>query len=213
MAFETDLGLSIIGKEHKKASIPIHLIKEIIDGIPFYYRGFRAVLNETKTKADIMADSGLQGYIKTFFILLLAKQLDLSKYHFFAGETGAHLDKSNNLSLDISIFDKSILSPDKITTRYLNVPPKIVIEIDVNVEVVTPNENIFDTFILRKIKKLHKFGTEKIIWVFSKSKTIIISTADKKWDVIDWDETVEILDGIQFNLAQYLKEQGVNVGE
>lgn len=176
----------------------------------FYYKGFREVLNKTKTKADIRADSGLQGFIKTFFVILLSQKLDLSKYHFFVGETGAHIDRRSNLSLDLSIFDLAILIPDKITTKYIDVPPKIVIEVDVNVELEESGTNILDEFLLRKVKKLHKFGTEKIIWVFSKNKTIIVSTSDQKWDVVDWDKEIEIMDGISFNLAQYLTAKGIN---
>lgn len=77
----------------KKQLIPNYLIKETIDGIPFYYRGFRDVLNKTKTKVDIVADSGLQGFIKIFFVLLFSQKLDLSKYQFIVGETGVHLDR------------------------------------------------------------------------------------------------------------------------
>jgi len=210
MAFETNIGLTTIGGETEKQPIPEYLIKETIDGIPFYYKGFRDVLNKTKTKVDIMADSGLQGFIKTFFTLLFAKFLDLDKYQFFVGETGAHIDRRSNLSLDISIFENSLLTPDKITNKYIDVNPKIVIEIDVNVELADPNVNPFDEFVLRKVKKLHKFGVEKIIWIFSKSKTIIVSTADQKWDVVDWDKEIEIMKGISFNIAQYLKEKGIN---
>ena len=210
MAFETNIGLTTFSGEMEKRPVPKYLIKETIDGIPFYYKGFRDVINETKTKVDIMADSGLQGFIKTFFVILLSQKLDFSKYHFFVGETGTHIDRSNNLSLDLSIFDLTILTPDKITTQYIDVPPKVVIEVDVNVEVPEVNTNIFDQFLLRKVKKLHKFGTEKIIWVFSKSKTIIVSTANQKWDVVDWNNEIEIIEGIKFNLAKYLEEQGIN---
>ncbi len=210
MTFETNTGVTPSSEKTEKKSIPDYLIKETIDGIPFYYRGFREVLNKTKTKADIMADSGLQGYIKTFFTLLFAKFLDLEKYHFFVGETGAHLDRRSNLSLDLCIYDLAILTPDKITSKYLDIPPKIVIEIDVNVELENPKAHIFDEFLLRKVKKLHKFGTEKIIWIFTKSNTIIVSTDDQKWDVVDWDSEIEIMEGLTFNLAQYLAQKGIN---
>ena len=99
----------------------------------------------------------------------------------------------------------------KVTTKYIDVPPKIVIEIDVNVELENPNANTFDEFVIRKVKKLHKFGTEKIIWIFSKSKTIIIATPDGNWNVIDWDKEVEIMDGIHFNLAKYLADEGIDI--
>lgn len=31
------------------SEIPVALVRETIDGIPFYYAGFRSVLNKTKT--------------------------------------------------------------------------------------------------------------------------------------------------------------------
>ena len=50
-------------------NIPSYLIRETIDGIPFYYKDFREVLNKTKTKAEIMADSGLQAVSYTHLTL------------------------------------------------------------------------------------------------------------------------------------------------
>lgn len=204
---------SVTTEQLEKEVIPSYLIKETIDGIPFYYKGFRQVLNKTETKSGIMADSGLQALIKSLIMGILFKNIDLSKYHIFVGETGTHVDHRSNLALDISIFDKAILTPDKITTKYIPVPPKIVIEVDVNVELANPHANIFDEFLLRKVKKLHKFGTEKIIWIFSKSKTIIVATADNKWDVIDWDNEIELMDGITFNVVQHLQKMGIKIEE
>jgi len=40
-------------------NIPPSLIKETIDGIPFYYAGYRSVLNKTRKLEEIMPDSGL----------------------------------------------------------------------------------------------------------------------------------------------------------
>lgn len=36
------------GKTAKRA-IPAYLVREVIDGIPFYYRGYRQAMNKTKT--------------------------------------------------------------------------------------------------------------------------------------------------------------------
>ena len=102
------------------------------------------------------------------------------------------------------------MTPDKITTKYIDVSPKIVIEVDVNVELEESNANTFE-FVLRKVKKLHEFGVEKLIWIFSKSETVIIATPDHKWEVINWDNEIEIIDGITFNVAAYLKEKGIKV--
>jgi len=83
MSFETQVTAPLVKGDARQRVILKSLIKETIDGIPFYYKGNREVLNKIETKTDIMADSGLQGYIKTFLDLLLGKHLDLSKYHVF----------------------------------------------------------------------------------------------------------------------------------
>ena len=194
----------------EETTIPTYLIKEMINGIPFYYKGFRHVLNQTKTKTDIMGDSGLQAFIKKYIFTLLVQHLDASKYDCFMGEMGAHLDHQSNLSLDLTVFDRSVLTADKITTKYVDVPPKIVVEVDVNIELSNPNAHTFDEFVLRKVRKLHQFGTEKVIWIFSKSQTIIVATSDNKWNVLGWDKEIELLEGIQFNIAQHLEERGIN---
>lgn len=187
------------------------LVKETIDDIPFYYAGFRDVLNKTKTFEEIMADSGLQTDIKAYIFGLLLRFLDHTKYKVYMGEVGSHLNHRSNMGLDVVVYEKSILTPDKITSRYIDVVPKIVVEIDVRVEARDEdNVHIFEDFVLRKVRNLHKFGTEKIIWIFTKSKTVIVATADQKWDVLDWDVEVEILDGVSFNIASYLQSEGIN---
>ena len=194
-----------------KGKIPEYLVKETIDGIPFYYAGFRSVLNKTKTKTDIMADSGLQTVIKNYLLMLFFRHLDMSKYWTFSGEIGNHLNHRNNLALDVVVFEKNVLTPDKINLKYVEVVPKIVIEVDVRVELENQEANIFDEFVLRKVRKLHQFGTEKIIWIFTKSKTIIVATPDNNWKIFDLDQDVEVLDGVTFNLAHYLEEEGISM--
>ena len=44
--------------------IPTHLVREAFGGISFYYPDYRAVMNQTKTLEDIMADSTLQWILK-----------------------------------------------------------------------------------------------------------------------------------------------------
>jgi len=195
----------------EKREIPEYLVRETIDGIPFYYAGFEAVLNKQKTKTDIMADSGLQSEIKAFLMLLLGQKLDLQQFKVYIGEVGSHVDHRSNLALDIAIFERRYLTAKKINLKYIDVAPKIVIEVDVRVELAEDKEQVFDSFVLRKVRKLHEFGTEKIIWIFTKSKTIIVATPGNSWGVFDLNDDVEIMDGIRFNLGNYLKNEGVEL--
>lgn len=193
----------------RKRKIPASLVKETIDGIPFYYAGFRSVLNKTKQLEDIMADSGLQGFIKSALMHLLFKTLDLKRYHIMVGEIGGHLDHRSNMAFDLTIFEKTRLPNHKINTKYIDVAPNVVIEIDVNVEVDDRQANLFEEFVLRKVKKLHAFGTEKVIWIFTKSKMIVVARPGGEWQVLDWDCEIELIDGIKFNLAGHLGEEGI----
>lgn len=160
-----------------------------------------------------MADSGLQGYIKSFLIGLLLSKLDPKIFIVMTGEIGNHLDHRNNLALDLAIYDRQLLTAKKINTQYVDVVPKIVIEVDVRVELEDRKADAFDEFVLRKVRKLHEFGTEKIIWIFTKSKTIIVATPGNSWGVFDIKDDVEVMDGISFNLGKYLESEGIGLGD
>lgn len=195
-------------KTHR--NIPAALVREVVEGIPFYYPGYRAILHKTKKIEDIMGDSGLQSLLKNTIGDFLKLQIDRKKYYVFAGETGSHLNHRNNFGLDIVIYDRQVLTPDKITAKYIDVPPKIVLEIDVNVEMPDANGNLFEQYIVPKIQQLFAFGAEKIIWVFTKTKTIILATAAEQWSFPKWDSDLEVMPGVTLNVARLIAEEGIN---
>jgi hypothetical protein len=194
----------------RKRKVPDYLVKDLIDGVPYYYPGYKQVLSKKKTREEIMGWSGLQGFIVQYFTFYILNQLNLKKYLIYPGETGNHLGYRNNLSLDIAIFERIILTPDKVTVKYLDVPAYCVIEIDVQAEwdESTPMSEI--EFIGLKTQKLFDFGTQKLIWILSKSKKVIVAENGKHWEIIDWNEDIELMDGIHFNVGQYLASEGVN---
>jgi len=190
--------------------IPAYLIKETIEGVPFYYRGYRQVLSKKKSLTEIMGWSGLQGIIVSYFTYYILNQLDQKKYRVIPGETGNHLSLRNNLSLDLSIFERSVLTPEKITTKYIDVPAYCVIEIDVQAE--WEDQNLTDVeFIGIKTNKLFEFGTRKIVWVLSRSKKVIIAEPNRRWEIIDWNEDIDLIEGITFNIGHYLQQEGINL--
>ena len=193
----------------KKRKIPAWLVKETIDGKPFYYAGYRSVLNKRKTLDDIIPDSSLQNVIKIYLVLLMGQKLNLSKYWIFSGEVGLHIETSKNLALDFALVETSVCPPSKISNKHLDAPPKVVVEIDVNVESDQENFDAWEDFIIPKINKLHAFGTQKVIWIFTKSKKVVLAEAGKTWQTFNWDEDVEMLNGVVFNIAEYLKEKGI----
>lgn len=194
----------------KGRKIPAYLVRETIDGIPFYYLGYRQVLNKTKTIEEIMSDSGLQFFLKDYLSDLLKAGLDKKKYRIGAGELGFHPDYRNNMGLDVVVFDRKVLTPDKITTKFVTVPAKFVLEVDVNVELPDRNSDLFQEYVVRKVRRLFTFGTEKVVWVFTKSKTVISATSDAPWQFYEWDKDIELLDGVVMNIGAYIKAEGFN---
>jgi hypothetical protein len=183
--------------------VPQYLVKEVLNGIPIYYKGYKAVLRKEKTLEDIMGASGLQSFIVSYIYKLLVRQLSDDMYHILTGETGLHLELNDNLSGDIVIFDHNQLSITNIDKHYLNIPPKIDIEIDVNIDTTDFTEQ---TYIYQKTDRLLSWGVEKVIWILSESKKVIVAEQGKDWSLIDWSKDIEIIDGVKFNVSQYLEK-------
>lgn len=115
--------MEVLTKERKKRNriIPSYLICEELEGKPLYYKDYKTVLSGKKNKEDIISASGLQMEIISFLIRLLLKKLDEKKYRVYGGETGLHLAYRSNLSADVCVYEKSILTPDNMTTKYLDI--------------------------------------------------------------------------------------------
>ncbi len=54
------------------------------------------------------------------------------------------------------------------------------------------------------------FGAEKVIWILSKPKQIIVATPGGRWEILDWNLDVELLEGHIFNIGKYFEEEGIN---
>ncbi|GLU50679.1 Uma2 family endonuclease [Dyadobacter frigoris] len=198
-------GPGRVSTEISTNEIPSVLIHEIIDGKPLYRKGYREVLAKTKKIEDIMGSSSLQFFIIEYLLRILFQAIDSRKYIIATNEAGLHIDRRNNLSGDIAIFDKHVLTIDKINKHYSNVHPKISIEIDLDIELEEFTETGYITI---KTKKLLEFGAEKVIWFLTESKKVMIATTESEWQTFDWNYDVEILDGIRCNVGAYLEEKG-----
>lgn len=191
----------------KKQRIPAFLVKEELDGVLLYYKGYREVLKGNKKLEDIMPSSGIHALIVTYLTLLLGARLDHSLYRVLTGEVGNMAGAKKRSGLDVAIFEKKILTPDKINRHFTSVPPKIVLEVDVDVE----SENLTQEEIVHlRTRKLLESGVEKVIWIFTLSQMIMVAEKGKDWLTFGWDREVEILDGVTFNIAEYLKEEGID---
>ena len=194
-------------RKKTEEKIPAYLIKEVLDGVPVYYKGYRDVLNKTKKFEEIMADSSLQAIIKTWLTFLLYGPMDARNYWLFAGEVGSHLAHKNNLAHDLAIYETSRLPPSKIGAKYIDVPAKIVIEIDAEVEYGRGKK--VEDYVHQKTQRVLDFGTEKVIWIFTASRKIMVATPGEDWRTFDWNRDVEVLDGVTFNIARFLEEKKI----
>lgn len=193
-----------------KRKVPDYLVYEVMDGKPIYYRGYQSVMNKTKTLEDIMGCSSLQAELVSYLLRVIYRFIDPSKYRVYTNEIGNHIDRNNNLSNDIAIFDKVVLTPDKVNRKYPDVPPKLVIEIDTEADV---SELTGFGYIYKKSKKLLDFGVERIVWVMINTQTVTVIEPGKDWQVREWNTDIELMDGHTFNIARYLDEEGIVVEE
>jgi hypothetical protein len=184
--------------------IPNYLIYEIIDGKPVYYKNYRKVIDGTLTPEEIMGSSGLQGIIIEYILWLLFNKIDRKKYRILTNEQGLHLDRKNNLSADIAIYDVNVFDVKNANKHYNIVAPKI--QIEVNIDADTEDFGSPDNYVFKKTEKLLNFGVEKVIWVMSESKKVIVATKNTDWKIIDWNKEIEIINQISFNIGNYLKE-------
>jgi len=205
----TTAGLAEKKKQAKK--VPAYLIKEVIDGIPVYYKGYRDVLSKKKTPEEIMADGLLQAMLKMWLSNLLFNQMASKGYWIFAGEVGSHLSHKNNMAHDLMVFEKSALPANKIGNKYADVPAKLIVEIDTEIEY--GNDLPVETYVHLKTQKTLDFGTEKVIWIFTASRKVMVAERGNDWIISDWDKTVELLDGVSFNIPAYLQEQGITLDD
>ena len=198
-------------KENKKDSpksrvrkVPEYLVWEVLDGQPLYRRGYKDVLRKLKTTEEIMGTSSWQSLLCDYIVRLLHKHLDEAQYDVLINELGVHLEKGDNVSTDISIVKR--LTAEQITKKYAGFAPKIVIEVDLDID--TENINELE-YLHKKTQKLLDFGVEKVIWVLTVSEKVVVATPQHDWLTINWNRDIEILDGIVFNVTKFLSDRGL----
>ena len=180
--------------------IPDYLIYEVARGKPIYYKGYKDVLNGTKTIEEITMESILQSWLKAQITMFIGTLLKATNYHITVGEMGINLSRHDKRGADISIFRKDNF---RLVDKYADFPPEIIIEIDVRAEVTDQHEM---DYVAEKIDDYHKFGVGRIVWIFTKAKKIITANPGQPWLMEDWTVDVEIMEGIRFNVAKMVED-------
>jgi Uma2 family endonuclease len=195
-------------RKPKTLKIPPHLIYEEMNGKPLYYKGYKAVLSGKKNLSEIMGCSSLHSVLVYVLGLFIGNNLDRKKYQVASNEAGLHLGLNENLASDIAIFEKDKIVLDD---KFFTVPPKVVIEVDIKIDLAETHWNNEIEYLLDKSQKLLDFGVERIIWITTKSKKIFVITPSDKWYVVNYQEDIPVLDDCVLNIAKLLEEEGIVV--
>ncbi len=189
-------------KKEKKQVVPDYLIYEMLDGIPVYYRGYKDVLNKAKTLEDIMAYGALQIFLinllKDYFHPIFGKENWV-----WSGEAGLHITHKTNPSLDFIILPKSAFSYKKAKNKYLDTPPKVVIEVDTKADIeslpFTGSE-----YVQKKTQELLDFGVAEVLWFFTLTEKVMTARPNQPWLTVDWKDTIEVM-GHSFSVQQVIE--------
>ncbi|MEM1324247.1 MAG: Uma2 family endonuclease [Bacteroidota bacterium] len=180
--------------------IPDSLIYEMVDGKAIYYRGFKDYLSGNKSLEELMGSSKIQSFLATELVFLLKTFLG-KEYFIFSNELGLQFSKRSWRAADIAVIERDKVG--EMDGKYLSVAPKYVIEIDTKAD-LNEVSNPFGYY-QEKTQELLKFGVQRVTWVFTDTQKVMLAQRGlKKWEIIDWDEDIEFVDGLAINIKQIL---------
>lgn len=192
-------------KNKKVRRVPDVLIAETLQGKPIYYQGYKQVLSRKLKPTDIMGISDVQSFftnlIKDHLTPLLKKE-----YKVLAGELGLHLQHQDNVSVDIAVVSRELYQPSNFKGKYLDYPPQVVVEIDINIDPLESFGNNSE-YVNFKTQALLDFGVEQVIWVFTKSRKITVAQNNSPWLTMNWNDKVTVM-GHTFSIEQLIEEDG-----
>jgi Uma2 family endonuclease len=190
-------------KKRRKApsKVPDFLIYEVVDGKPVYYKGYKDVLNKTKTFEEITMDSTLQAWLKSRLTILLGGFLIENGYEITTGEQGLIMSNGDKRGADIAIFKAESLVVDE---HYSRISPEIVIEIDISADLENTAEI---NYVLDKITDYQKFGVKNVVWIFTKSKKVMVAKIGQPWLTLEWAADIEIMGNLSVNLSKMMDKR------
>ncbi|WP_435356426.1 Uma2 family endonuclease [Emticicia sp. SJ17W-69] len=187
--------------KRRSRKIPAKFIREEVNGKPYYYKGYKSVINGTKQIEEIIGSSSLQSILVMILGFFVKSKLDKSKYLLATNEAGLHLGTKNNIATDIGIFLKEKVV---LTDKYFEIAPEVAIEVDIKID-TNDIEYVFS-----KSEEMMNFGTQKILWVLTKNKKIMVFSKNETTQVLEWNNDIHLIEGVVLNLQHLLDEEGIN---
>ncbi len=156
-----------------------------------------------------MGSSKIQALLISLILTYLFKFLDREKYIILTNETGFKWGRRNWRSLDIAIFEKEKLLKEGINDKFVNTPPEVVIEIDTKADLRKYGD--FMNYAREKTQDLLDAGVKKIIWYTTFDKKVMVAEKGTRWFITDWDDPIEIINGITLNIKELLEKEGIKI--
>lgn len=181
--------------------IPESLIYEKVGGRAIYYKGYKEYLEGNKQIDELMGSSYLQSLIITKLVYFLMSNLN-DKYLVLTNEIGLQFKDKGWRAADIAIIETQKLKGVAKTNKYLNIAPKIVIEIDTKAALEEAKDSF--GYFHKKTDELLEFGVEKVIWIFTDSEKVMISVKNENWQILNWSKDVNIIDNLNVNLKELI---------
>ncbi len=192
-------------QDEGKTEIPAYLVREEFGGKKWYYKGYKDVLNKKKKNEAIMGSSSLQSMLVMLISGFLFNKINRKKYALVSNEAGLHVANNENIANDIAVYTKEDVI---FTNKYFNVPPRLVIEVDIKIDFSEIDEEQKGLeYVLEKSQLMIDFGVERIIWISTSTKKIMVFSKTERWYITNFEETVPLFDEHTLNLTALLKEE------
>ncbi len=82
----------------------------------------------------------------------------------------------------------------------------MVVEVDTRADIKKYGD--FMHYMTEKTQDLLDAGVKKVIWITTRDRKIMVAEKGKRWFITDWNDTVEVIEGVRLNLANLLMEAG-----
>lgn len=193
--------------KRKSKKIPKALIYESFNGKTLYRKGYKDVLKNNLNPETIMGSSSLQSMLVSLLNVYISNHIE-EQYIVATNEPGLHLGLRENMSNDIALFLEDDI--DILNEKYFKVAPRIVVEVDVKIEIESENYATEEEYVFDKTARLLDFGVEKVIWILTRTKKIVIAEkSNKNWIVTDWLQEIEVTSNCKFILNELLKTKKI----
>ncbi len=189
-------------KKAKRKAIPKERIYEMAHGKPIYYRDYKKVLTNATCLEEVMGCSFLQGGLIAWLVIFLGSKLNLRKYVITTNETGfIYAPKSWRL-LDIAIFEKKALKREMLSTKYVKTAPKVVIEVDTKADLKNYGDIL--AYLTEKTDDLLKAGVEKVIWILTDSRKVVVAEHGQTWLLAKWTDIIPVVDNVTIQVEEFV---------